>query len=92
MGLAFPNAPALALSHHGENAGTAAALLGAAQFGIGGLAAPIVGLLGTGKVAMAVVIAGAMLASAAVAIATVRRARRSRVSPAGSAAMAVTAY
>jgi DHA1 family bicyclomycin/chloramphenicol resistance-like MFS transporter len=28
-GLAFPNAPALALSRHGEAAGTAAALLGA---------------------------------------------------------------
>jgi DHA1 family bicyclomycin/chloramphenicol resistance-like MFS transporter len=69
IGLAFPNAPALAMSRHGEMAGTAAAMLGAVQFGIGGLAAPIVGLLGTGKVAMAVVVASAMLASAAVALA-----------------------
>ena len=34
-GLAMPNAPALALSRHGEAAGTAAALLGAVQFGVG---------------------------------------------------------
>jgi DHA1 family bicyclomycin/chloramphenicol resistance-like MFS transporter len=62
-GLAFPNAPALALSRHGEAAGTAAALLGAVQFGVGALAAPLVGVLGTGAVAMALVIAGGMLAA-----------------------------
>jgi DHA1 family bicyclomycin/chloramphenicol resistance-like MFS transporter len=73
VGLAFPNAPALAMSRHGEIAGTAAALLGAVQFGVGGLAAPMVGLLGAGKVAMAAVIACAMLASAAVAVTVVRR-------------------
>lgn len=76
VGLAFPNAPALAMSRHGEIAGTAAALLGAAQFGVGGLAAPVVGLLGTGKVAMAVVIAAAMLAAAALTAAVVRPATR----------------
>jgi MFS transporter, DHA1 family, multidrug resistance protein len=62
-GLAFPNAPALALSRHGETAGTAAALLGAVQFGVGALAAPLVGVLGTGAVGMALVIAGGMLAA-----------------------------
>jgi len=62
-GLAFPNAPALALSRHGEAAGTAAALLGAVQFGIGALAAPLVGVFGTGAVAMALVIAGGMIAA-----------------------------
>jgi MFS transporter, DHA1 family, multidrug resistance protein len=62
-GLAFPNAPALALSRHGEAAGTAAALLGAVQFGVGALAAPLVGVLGTGAVSMALVIAGGMLAA-----------------------------
>ena len=35
-GLSFPNAPAIALSRHGESAGTAAAMLGASQFMIGG--------------------------------------------------------
>ena len=50
-GLAMPNAPALALSRHGEAAGTASALLGAVQFGVGAVAAPLVGVLGTGAVA-----------------------------------------
>lgn len=58
VGLAGPNAPALALSLHGESAGTAAALLGAVQFGFGAIAAPIVGGLGNDNVALAVVIAG----------------------------------
>jgi DHA1 family bicyclomycin/chloramphenicol resistance-like MFS transporter len=71
-GLAFPNAPALALSRHGEAAGTAAALLGAVQFGVGALAAPLVGTLGTGAVAMAIVIAGGMLAAVAVLLLVVR--------------------
>jgi len=58
-GLSFPNAPAIALNRHGEAAGTAAALLGAAQFLIGGLIAPLVGALGEGPVPMAAVILGA---------------------------------
>jgi MFS transporter, DHA1 family, multidrug resistance protein len=62
-GLAFPNAPALALSRHGEAAGTAAALLGAVQFGVGALAAPLVGVLGVGATAMALVVAGGMVAA-----------------------------
>jgi MFS transporter, DHA1 family, multidrug resistance protein len=56
VGLAMPNAPALALSRHGEAAGTAAALLGAVQFGIGALVAPLVGLFGAGAGAMAAVV------------------------------------
>ncbi|MEV8508247.1 multidrug effflux MFS transporter [Actinoplanes sp. NPDC051475] len=71
-GLAFPNAPALALSRHGEAAGTAAALLGAVQFGVGALAAPLVGVLGTGAVSMGLVIAGGMLAANLVLAAVVR--------------------
>jgi len=62
-GLAMPNAPALALSRHGEAAGTAAALLGAVQFGVGALAAPLVGILGNTAVGMALVIVGGMLAA-----------------------------
>jgi DHA1 family bicyclomycin/chloramphenicol resistance-like MFS transporter len=71
-GLAFPNAPALALSRHGEAAGTAAALLGAVQFGVGALAAPLVGILGVGATAMALVVAGGMLAANAVLLLVVR--------------------
>jgi DHA1 family bicyclomycin/chloramphenicol resistance-like MFS transporter len=63
VGLAMPNAPALALSRHGEAAGTAAALLGAVQFGVGALAAPLVGVLGVDEVAMAIVVFGGMLAA-----------------------------
>jgi MFS transporter, DHA1 family, multidrug resistance protein len=63
VGLAMPNAPAIALSRHGEAAGTAAALLGAVQFGIGALAAPLVGALGTGAVPMAIVVFGGMAAA-----------------------------
>jgi MFS transporter, DHA1 family, multidrug resistance protein len=60
-GLMLPNAPAVALSQHGETAGTAAALLGAVQFGIGALVSPVVGLLGNNALAMATVIAGGLL-------------------------------
>ena len=72
-GLALPNAPALALTRHGEAAGTAAALLGAVQFGVGALAAPLVGIVGTGAVGMALVIAGGMLAANAVLLLIARQ-------------------
>ncbi|MEV4390319.1 Bcr/CflA family efflux MFS transporter, partial [Micromonospora sp. NPDC049580] len=73
-GLALPNAPALAMSRHSEAAGTAAALLGAVQFGVGALSAPLAGLFGTGSVPMAVVIAGGMAAALAVMVLVVPRA------------------
>jgi DHA1 family bicyclomycin/chloramphenicol resistance-like MFS transporter len=66
VGLAGPNAPALALSLHGESAGTAAALLGAVQFGLGALTAPFVGALGNDNLAMAVVIAASTVLASAV--------------------------
>jgi DHA1 family bicyclomycin/chloramphenicol resistance-like MFS transporter len=71
-GLAMPNAPALALSRHGEAAGTAAALLGAVQFGVGALVAPLVGVLGNSAVGMAWVIVIGMLAANAVLLLVVR--------------------
>ncbi|WP_228000081.1 multidrug effflux MFS transporter [Mycolicibacterium sp. P1-5] len=55
MGFVIPNAPAVALSRHHEAAGTAAALLGAAQFGVGAAIAPVVGLMGNDEVALSVV-------------------------------------
>jgi DHA1 family bicyclomycin/chloramphenicol resistance-like MFS transporter len=72
VGLALPNAPALALSRHGEAAGTAAALLGAAQFGVGALVSPVVGLLGTDAAAMATVVASGLVLALAVLVAVVR--------------------
>lgn len=46
-GLSFPCIQVTALAPHGAEAGTAAALLGATNFGIASLAGPIVGLFGT---------------------------------------------
>ena len=58
-GLTFPNAPAIALSRHGNEAGTAAAMLGAAQFVIGGTVAPLVGILENGTpVPLAMIVVG----------------------------------
>ncbi len=58
-GLSFPNAPAIALNRHGESAGTAAALLGASQFMIGGMIAPLVGVFANGTpVPMAAIMVG----------------------------------
>ncbi|MFI8569247.1 multidrug effflux MFS transporter [Rhodococcus sp. NPDC078407] len=54
VGFVMPNAPALALSRHGEAAGGAAALLGAAQFGLGAIVAPVVGALGNDAVAVSI--------------------------------------
>lgn len=51
-GFVMPNAPALALARHGETAGTAAALLGCLQFGLGAVTSPLVGLLGNDATAM----------------------------------------
>lgn len=59
-GTAMPNAPAIALSMHGEAAGTAAALLGSVRFAIGAVAAPFVGLLGNDALAMAIVVVAGM--------------------------------
>ncbi len=46
IGLVLPNGTALALASHAERAGSAAALIGTAQFAIGAAAAPLVGLAG----------------------------------------------
>ena len=63
MGLVIPNAPALALSRHPDAAGTAAALLGAAQFGAGAAVAPLVGVFGNDEVAVSLVMtAGVVIA------------------------------
>ncbi|BBX31067.1 Bcr/CflA family drug resistance efflux transporter [Mycolicibacterium mageritense] len=61
MGLVLPNAPAVALSRHPDAAGTAAALLGAAQFGLGAAVAPLVGALGNGALALAGIMTAGMV-------------------------------
>jgi DHA1 family bicyclomycin/chloramphenicol resistance-like MFS transporter len=61
MGLVIPNAPAVALSRHPDAAGTAAAVLGAAQFGLGAAIAPLVGVLGNDEFALALVMTVGMV-------------------------------
>ena len=61
MGLVIPNAPAVALTRHPEAAGTAAAALGAAQFGLGAAIAPLVGVLGNDEFALALVMTVGMV-------------------------------
>ncbi len=72
-GLAFPNAPAIALNRHGESAGTASAMLGAAQFMIGGAVAPLVGALENGT---AVPLAGVVVGTTGIATALYLSVRR----------------
>jgi len=72
IGISLPNAPALALTRHGEAAGTAASVLGAAQFGIGGAVSPLVGVAGNDAVAMGAVMGATMALALAVVVLMVR--------------------
>jgi DHA1 family bicyclomycin/chloramphenicol resistance-like MFS transporter len=72
IGVSLPNSPALALNGHAGTAGTAAALLGATQYGVAGLVGPIYGVLGVSPVAMATVIAGGLTLTLVVYLAVVR--------------------
>lgn len=74
VGLSLPNTPALALTRHGEAAGTAAAVLGAVQFGIGALVAPLVGIFGSTSAApMGAIMVAVTLAASALMFGVVRR-------------------
>jgi MFS transporter, DHA1 family, multidrug resistance protein len=64
IGLVMPNATALALARHARVAGSGSALLGLAQFIIGGAVAPLVGIGGSGT-ALPMAIAIAALGTAA---------------------------
>jgi len=48
-GFTLPSVQVIALNAHGHEAGTAASLLGAGNFGVAGLISPVVGLLGVGN-------------------------------------------
>jgi DHA1 family bicyclomycin/chloramphenicol resistance-like MFS transporter len=73
IGLVIPNAPAVALSRHPDAAGTAAALLGAAQFGVGAAVAPVVGVLGNDELAVAVVMTAGVVVALLALVTVVRR-------------------
>ena len=67
LGFVMPNATALAMAPHGENAGAASALLGVMQFGLAALAATVLGAIQAHSAApMAAVVAGAGLLGFAV--------------------------
>jgi MFS transporter, DHA1 family, multidrug resistance protein len=91
VGLALPNAPAVALARHGKTAGTAAALLGAVQFGVGALVSPLVGVLGNNATAMATLVAGGLVLSLLVLVLVVRPWRLAGPEPAVEAVPAAAA-
>jgi MFS transporter, DHA1 family, multidrug resistance protein len=86
VGFGLPNAPAVALSRHGETAGTAAAMLGATQFGVGALVSPLVGVLGNDAAAMGTAIAAGLVLSLLVLVSVVRPWRLADVDPAPAVA------
>ena len=67
-GFGFPMVQVLALANHGKEAGTAASLLGAMNFGLAGLLSPIVGLFGIGS---ATPMGAAMAVAASIAVLSV---------------------
>jgi DHA1 family bicyclomycin/chloramphenicol resistance-like MFS transporter len=64
-GFSFPQVQVLALANHGKEAGTAASLLGALNFGLAGLISPIVGFLG---ITTAAPMGAVMIATTSIAI------------------------
>lgn len=74
LGFNMANTTAIALEHHGRNAGTANALLGAGRFAIAGLAAPLVGTFADGTaMPLAVILVGANALSLALLVLFRRR-------------------
>lgn len=61
VGLIMPSVQVTALGNHGKEAGTAASLIGAANFGVAGLLSPVVGMMGISVASMGIVMVGALL-------------------------------
>jgi DHA1 family bicyclomycin/chloramphenicol resistance-like MFS transporter len=78
-GFGFPCVQVLALNNHGHEAGTAASLLGAVNFGLAGLISPIVGVLG---ITSAVPMGAVMAVTAAIAASALWFVVRPRTVPA----------
>jgi DHA1 family bicyclomycin/chloramphenicol resistance-like MFS transporter len=81
VGLVIPNATALALTDYPHTAGSAAAVLGTAQFVFGGAAAPLVGVAGRGTAVPMALLMALFGAGALVAIGVARQVSRPRVVP-----------
>jgi MFS transporter, DHA1 family, multidrug resistance protein len=71
-GVLMPNASAVVLDAHGEAAGTAAGVLGAARWGTSALVSPLVGALGNTAVAMAIVCAAGLVAATVLLLPSIR--------------------
>ena len=67
-GILLPAVPVIALEANAHRAGSAAALLGALQFGVGAAIAPVTGLFAEGS---AVAMAGVMFGATAVTVAII---------------------
>jgi DHA1 family bicyclomycin/chloramphenicol resistance-like MFS transporter len=76
-GMSGPNGSTLALTHHHERAGTAAAFLGSGTFIVGPIVAPLIALHGTTATTMAITMAAASVTGAVIAWTVVRPAARS---------------
>ena len=87
-GLIMPNAAAMAMTRHGEAAGTAAAVVGCVQFGLGAVTAPMVGAFGSTALAMAAVMSIALLGAFASLLFVVRAADMEYVESAPAVAAA----
>ncbi|MDN4484430.1 multidrug effflux MFS transporter [Demequina lignilytica] len=61
VGLIMPTVQVTALANHGAEAGTAASLIGALNFGVAGVISPLVGFMGVSVVSMATVMVGALV-------------------------------
>ena len=81
VGLVIPNATALALTDYPHAAGSAAAVLGTAQFVFGGSAAPLVGIAGRDTAVPMALLMALFGAGALVALALAHQIRRPRVIP-----------
>lgn len=67
-GFTFPNVQVLALDRHGKAAGTAASIIGAANFGVAGLVSPLVAALADGPAISATTMASVMVGCAVIAV------------------------
>lgn len=74
VGVIMPNATTLAMSGHPKSAGSASAVLGAAQFVVGGAVAPLVGVAGAATAVPMVLLMAALPLAALVALGTLARA------------------
>ncbi|GIG30273.1 multidrug effflux MFS transporter [Cellulomonas marina] len=83
-----PNASALALSRHGEVAGSGAAVVGCFQAGVAGVVSPLTGVLGGDAVAMAAVMLGAAALCLTVLVVATPAYRRRSADPAVADAVA----